>query len=337
MAEKLGLGIDLGTANLLVYLEKKGIIFNEPSVIAFDRESGKIVAAGKDAHKMLGKVHDKISVIKPLRNGVISDMKAAKALLSYVLKEVENLTEKDLTNTSCVMCCPSEVTKIERDIITELAVNMGISDVLIDEEIKAAALGANVDIFQSKGVMIVDIGGGTTDVGVISFGDIVLSRTIRMAGNYIDGELAKLVKQKDKVEIGELTSERCKMELADLRKDAAVKVNRYAGRDIVRGIPKWVDVSSDDVNKVVIPTYEEVVKLIAAVLKDTPPELSADIFTHGILLTGGGALIKGVEEFIKDRIQVPVTVVSNPLTCVAEGSKFLLKNRGDYLVNPLKL
>jgi rod shape-determining protein MreB len=337
MAEQKGLGIDLGTANLLVYLEKKGIIFNQPSVIAFDRESGKIVAAGKDAHKMLGKVHDKISVIKPLRNGVISDMKAAKALLTYVLKEVENLTEKDLTNTACVMCCPSEVTKIERDIISELAQNMGISDVLIDEEIKAAALGANVDIFKSKGVMIVDIGGGTTDVGVLSFGDIVLSRTIRMAGNYIDTELAKRVKQMEKVEIGELTSENCKIELADLRKDAQVRVNRYAGRDIVRGIPKWVDISSEDVNKVVIPTYEEVVKLIAAVLKDTPPELSADIFEHGIYLTGGGALIRGVEEFIHERIKVPVKVVNNPLTCVAEGSKYLLKNRGDYLVNPLKL
>lgn len=337
MADKNGLGIDLGTANLLVYLEKKGIIFNEPSVIAFDRESGQIVAAGKDAHKMLGKVHDKISVIKPLRNGVISDMKAAKALLEYVLEEVEHFTEKDLSNTACVMCCPSEVTRIERDIITELAKNMGISDVLIDEEIKAGALGANVDIFKSKGVMIVDIGGGTTDVGVLSFGDIVLSRTVRMAGNFIDTEIAKMIKQNEKVEIGELTSERCKIELADLRSDAPVKVNRYAGRDIVRGIPKWVDVSSVDVNKVIVPIYLEIVKLISAVLKDTPPELSADIFEHGILLTGGGALVKGVEEFISSRIKVPVKVVSNPLTCVAEGSKFLLKNRGDYLVNPLKL
>ena len=337
MAEKIGLGIDLGTANLLVFLEKKGIIFNEPSVIAFDRESGKIVAAGRDAHKMLGKVHDKISVIKPLRSGVISDMKAAKALLQYVLAEIENLTEKDLSNTQCVMCCPSEVTKIERDIISELALDMGISDILIDEEIKAGALGANVDIFKSKGIMIVDIGGGTTDVGVLSFGDIVLSRTIRMAGNFIDKELAKLVKQNEKVEIGELTSERCKIELADLRKGAQVKVNRYAGRDIVRGIPKWVDVSSTSVNSVIAPAYEEIVKLIAAVLKDTPPELSADIFRHGILLTGGGALVKGIEEFIKERIKVPVSVVSNPLTCVAEGSKYLLKNRGDYLVNPLKL
>jgi len=337
MANKNGLGIDLGTANLLVYLEQKGIIFNEPSVIAFDRESGKIVAAGKDAHNMIGKVHDKINVIKPLKNGVISDMKAAKSLLSYVLEKVENLTEKELYNTECVMCCPSEVTKIERDIMTELAVNMGISNVIIDEEIKAGALGANVDIFKSRGVMIVDIGGGTTDVGVISYGDIVLSRTIRMAGNYIDSEIVKMVKKQEKVEIGELTSERVKTELADLREIRPVIINKYAGRDIVRGVPKFVNVSSEDVAKVLIPTYEEVVKLIAAVLKDTPPELSADIFEHGILLTGGGALIKGVEEFISKRIKVPVKVVSNPLTCVAEGSKYLLKNRGDYLINPLKL
>ncbi len=337
MADKMGLGIDLGTANLLVYLEKKGIIFNEPSVIAFDRESGKIVAAGEDAHKMVGKVHDKISVIKPLKNGVISDMRAAKSLLSYVLEKVENLTEKELSNSQCVMCCPSEVTKIERDIMIELALNMGIDDVLIDEEVKAGALGANVDIFKSRGVMIVDIGGGTTDVGVISYGDIVLSRTIRMAGNFVDTEIAKFVKQKEKVEIGELTSERVKIELADLRENSKEVTNKYAGRDIVRGIPKWVNVSTKDVSKVLVPTYEEVVKLIAAVLKDTPPELSADIYEHGILLTGGGALVKGVEEFISSRIKVPVKVVSNPLTCVAEGSKYLLKNRGDYLVNPLKL
>ncbi len=337
MAKKIGIGVDLGTANLLVYLEKKGIIFNEPSVISFDRESGKIVAAGADAHKMLGKVHSKISVIKPLKDGVISDMRAAKSLLSFVLKKVENLTEKQLSNTSCVICCPSEVTNIERDIMIELALNMGISDVFIEEEIKAAALGANVDIFKSKGVMIVDIGGGTTDVGVLSFGDIVLSRTIRMAGSFIDSEVAKLVKKNDRVEIGELTSERSKIELADLREDAPFVENRYAGRDIVRGVPKWVHISSDDVKKVINPAYEEVVKLIAAVLKDTPPELSADIFQNGILLTGGGALVRGVEDFISKRIKVPVKVVSNPLTCVAEGSKYLLKNRGDYLINPLQL
>ncbi len=335
--KRIGIGIDLGTANLLVFLEQKGIIFNEPSVIAFDRESGKIVAAGKDAHKMLGKVHSKIEVIKPLKNGVISDMKAAKLLLRYVLTQIEDLTDEDLSNTSSVMCCPSEVTKIERDIIIELATNMGMQEVLIDEEIKSAALGSNIDIFESKGVMMVDIGGGTTDVGILSYGDIVLSRTIRMAGNYIDSELAKYVKQKDKVEIGELTSERAKINLADLREDAVDKSMRFAGRDIVRGVPKWVTITNEDVVKVLTPIYEEIVKLISAVLKDTPPELSADIYKHGIYLTGGGSLVKGVEEFIKKRINVPVKVVPNPLTCVAEGSKYLLKNRGDYLVNPLKL
>lgn len=337
MAERMGLGIDLGTANLLVYLEKKGIIFNEPSVIAFDHESGQIVAAGIDAHKMIGKVHSKISVIKPLKNGVISDMHAAKSLLSYVLRKIENLTEKELSNTATVMCCPSEVTKIERDIMIELAKNMGINDVFIEEEIKAGALGANLDIFKSKGVMIVDMGGGTTDVGVLSFGDIVLSRTIRMAGNYIDGEIAKLIKKNQKVEIGELTSEQCKIDLQDLRENAPLVINRYAGRDIVRGVPKYVEITSEDIRQIIIPTYEEVVKLITAVLKDTPPELSADIFQNGILLTGGGSLVKGVEDFISKRIRVPVRVANNPLTCVAEGAKYLLKNRGDYLVNPLQL
>ncbi|HCG63760.1 MAG TPA: rod shape-determining protein [Sphaerochaeta sp.] len=337
MNEKLGLGIDLGTANLLVYLERKGIIFNEPSVIAFDRESGRIVAAGEDAHKMLGKVHSKISVVKPLRSGVISDMRAAKALLTYVLGKVENLTEKNLTKTTCVICCPSEVTKIERDVMIDLAAKMSITDVFIEEEIKSGALGSGVDIFKSKGVMVVDIGGGTTDVGVISFGDIVLSRTIRKAGSFMDDEIAKYVKKTQSVEIGELTSERVKMELGDLHSSAKSVTNKYAGRDMVKGIPKWVNLTTEEIQGVLVPVFDEIVKLIAAVLKDTPPELSADIFQHGILLTGGCSLLRGIEEYIGDRIQVPVHVVHNPLTCVAEGTKYLLKNRGDYLVNPLQL
>ena len=337
MNEKLGLGIDLGTANLLVYLERKGIIFNEPSVIAFDRESGRIVAAGEDAHKMLGKVHSKISVVKPLRSGVISDMRAAKALLTYVLGKVENLTEKNLTKTTCVICCPSEVTKIERDVMIDLAARMSITDVFIEEEIKSGALGSGVDIFKSKGVMVVDIGGGTTDVGVISFGDIVLSRTIRKAGSFMDDEIAKYVKKTQSVEIGELTSERVKMELGDLHSSAKSVTNKYAGRDMVKGIPKWVNLTTEEIQAVLVPVFDEIVKLIAAVLKDTPPELSADIFQHGILLTGGCSLLRGIEEYIGDRIQVPVHVVHNPLTCVAEGTKYLLKNRGDYLVNPLQL
>lgn len=337
MNEKLGLGIDLGTANLLVFLERKGIIFNEPSVIAFDRESGRIVAAGEDAHKMLGKVHSKIAVVKPLRNGVISDMRAAKALLTYVLGKVENLTEKNLSKTTCVICCPSEVTKIERDVMIDLAAKMNIMDVFIEEEIKSGALGAGVDIFKSKGILVVDIGGGTTDVGVLSFGDIVLSRTIRKAGSFMDDEISKYVKKTQSVEIGELTSERIKIELGDLHDHAKVVTNKYAGRDMVKGIPKWVTLTTSEISSVITPVFDEIIKLISAVLKDTPPELSADIYQHGILLTGGCSLIRGIEQYIEKQIQVPVKVVHNPLTCVAEGTKYLLKNRGDYLVNPLQL
>ena len=276
-------------------------------------------------------------MVKPLRSGVISDMRAAKALLTYVLGKVENLTEKNLTKTTCVICCPSEVTKIERDVMIDLAAKMSITDVFIEEEIKSGALGSGVDIFKSKGVMVVDIGGGTTDVGVISFGDIVLSRTIRKAGSFMDDEIAKYVKKTQSVEIGELTSERVKMELGDLHSSAKSVTNKYAGRDMVKGIPKWVNLTTEEIQGVLVPVFDEIVKLIAAVLKDTPPELSADIFQHGILLTGGCSLLRGIEEYIGDRIQVPVHVVHNPLTCVAEGTKYLLKNRGDYLVNPLQL
>ncbi len=334
---KINLGIDLGTANLLVYMEKKGIIFNEPSVIAFDRESGKTVAAGRDAHRMLGKVHSKISVIKPLRNGVISDMRAAKALLSYVLNQVERLTDKQLNNTTSVLCCPSEVTKIERDVMIDLARNMGIQDVFIEEEIKAGALGSGVDIFKSRGVMIVDIGGGTTDIGILSYGDIVLSRTIRMAGNYMDDEIAKYIKKTRNIEIGELTAEKCKFELADIHDTVKSVSAKYAGRDLVKGIPQWTTITTEELREVLLPIFHEIVKLIAAVLKDTPPELSADIYRTGILLTGGGSLVGGVDEFVKKHINVPVRIVANPLTCVAEGTKFLLKNRGDYLINPLQM
>lgn len=335
--DRIGLGIDLGTANLLVYQEKKGIIFNEPSVIAFDRESGQVVAAGNDAHRMLGKVHAKIAVIKPLRNGVISDMRAAKALLSYVLSKIDNLTDKDMERTTCVICCPSEVTKIERDVMVELAAKMKIKDVFIEEEIKSGLLGAGVDIFMSKGTMIVDIGGGTTDVGILSFGDIVISRTVRKAGNFMDDEITKYVKKNRNVEIGELTAERIKLELADLHENAKTNTFRYAGRDMVKGIPKWFELSTGEMQEILFPIFDEIVKLVSAVLKDTPPELSADIFRNGILLSGGCSLIKGIEQYVGKRIQVPVRVVSNPLTCVAEGTKYLIKNRGDYLVNPLQM
>ncbi len=332
--DKIGVGIDLGTANLLIYIEKQGITFNEPSIVSFDRETGNVIAAGFDAREMLGKTHEKISVVKPLADGVISDMKAAKALLTYVFEKIEKLSKKDLKKVKTLICCPSEVTKIEKDIMIDLGQEMGMEDIFIEEEVKSAALGAGIDIYTARGTLMVDIGGGTTDVGVLSFGDTVLSRTIRMAGNYIDNEIYKFVKKTHKVEIGELTSEEIKKDLATLNPNLEVASKRYAGSDIVRKIPTWLHVTNQEICSVITPIYEEVVNLVKAVLKDTPPELSADIFKNGIQLTGGGAMVDGVEEFFKSRLRVPVTVVKNPLTAVVEGTKTLLKNRGDYLDNP---
>jgi len=335
MTKNIGIGIDLGTANLLVYVEKKGIVFNEPSVIAFDRETGQIIAAGQDAHDMIGKSHEKIAVIKPLRDGVVSDMRAAKALLTYVFNSLDFVGEKDFTKVTTLICCPSEVTKIERDVMIDLAVSMGMGDTFIEEEVKSAAIGSGIDIFKTKGILLVDIGGGTTDVGVLSFGDIVLSRTVRMAGNYIDELIMKHVKKTHKLEIGEQTAEKIKMGLGSLVEGEPAKELKFAGRDIVVGFPRWVTLNSDEIKEVITPVYEEVAKLIAAVLKDTPPELSADIYRDGIILAGGGSMIPGLTDFIHKRIKVPIKVVNNPLTCVVEGTKYLLRNRGNYLINPM--
>ncbi len=332
--ERLGVGIDLGTANLLIFVEKHGIVFNEPSIVSFDRETGQVITVGFDAREMLGKTHEKILVVKPLADGVISDMRAAKALLSFVFDKVESISKKEMRKTTALICCPSEVTKIEKDIMKELGKEMGISDVFIEEEVKSGAVGAGINIYNAKGTLIVDIGGGTTDVGVLSFGDIVLSRTIRMAGNYIDNEIFKYIKKNHRVEIGNLTAEEIKIQLATLNPSAENESKRYAGSDIVKRIPTWLNVDKDEIRKVITPIYEEIVNLVKAVLKDTPPELSSDIFKNGIHLTGGGALVNGIEDFFKERLRVPVTVVDNPLTCVAEGTKTLLKNRGDYLDNP---
>ncbi|HEY8364276.1 MAG TPA: rod shape-determining protein, partial [Haloplasmataceae bacterium] len=231
---KLGIGIDLGTTNLLVYIEGHGIIFNEPSVVAFDIQTGEVIAGGEDAFSMIGKTHNKIRVSRPLREGVISDMDAAKALLRYVFERVQNV--RDFKNSKCLICCPSEVTQIEREAMRELAIQMGINDVFIEEEIKSGAIGAGLDIYTANAAMVIDIGGGTTDVGVLSLGDVVLSQTLRIAGNYIDQEIIKYVHKTHNLVIGQKTAEKAKIEIATLL-DEEEKFTRVSGRDLVTGLP----------------------------------------------------------------------------------------------------
>ena len=330
--KKLGIGIDLGTTNLLIYVQGHGIIFNEPSVVAFDVETGEVIAGGQDAYSMIGKTHSHIKVCRPLREGVISDMEAAKALLKYCFTRVNNI--KNIQNALCIICCPSEVTQIEREAMKQLAVEMGINDVFIEEEIKAGAIGSGNDIYNSKAVMVCDIGGGTTDVGVLALGDVVLSQSIRIAGNYIDNEIIKYVHKNHNLVIGPMTAEKVKKELITLYADDD-RTMRVCGRDLMKGVPSSTEVNSQEIRMVVLPVMAEIVSVIRNVLEITPPELSADLVDAGIICDGGGSQIPGLKEFLEEAVSLPVEICAQPLTAVVEGTKVLLKNRGYYLINPV--
>ena len=330
--KKLGIGIDLGTTNLLIYVQGHGIIFNEPSVVAFDVETGEVIAGGQDAYSTIGKTHSHIKVCRPLREGVISDMEAAKALLKYCFTRVNNI--KNIQNALCLICCPSEVTQIEREAMKQLAVEMGINDVFIEEEIKAGAIGSGNDIYNSKAVMVCDIGGGTTDVGVLALGDVVLSQSIRIAGNYIDNEIIKYVHKNHNLVIGPMTAEKVKKELITLYADDD-RTMRVCGRDLMKGVPSSTEVNSQEIRMVVLPVMAEIVSVIRNVLEITPPELSADLVDAGIICDGGGSQIPGLKEFLEEAVSLPVEICAQPLTAVVEGTKVLLKNRGYYLINPV--
>ncbi|ERJ11131.1 rod shape-determining protein [Haloplasma contractile] len=329
-SKKLGIGIDLGTTNLLVYVEGNGIIFNEPSVVAFDVETKDVIAGGTDAFSMIGKEHKKIKVSRPLRDGVISDMDAAKAMLKYVFERVQNI--RDFHNATCLICCPSEVTQIEREAMRDLAIQMGIKDVFIEEEIKAGAIGAGIDIYSPSAAMVIDIGGGTTDVGVLSLGDVVLSHSIRVAGNYIDQEIIKYVHKHHNLIIGQKSAERAKIKVATLLEDEEEeRVARIAGRDLVTGLPRTVNVTSQEIKTILQPIFQDITNVAYTVLEQTPPELAADIVDNGIIVDGGGALIPGVKEYFESMLSLPVRITENPLTAVVQGTKVLLRNKGSYI------
>lgn len=330
--KKIGIGIDLGTTNLLVYVQGHGVIFNEPSVVAFDIETGDVIAGGQDAFSMIGKTHNKIRVSRPLREGVISDMDAAKAMLKYVFHRVQTI--RNFKESSCLICCPSEVTQIEREALKELAIKMGITDVFIEEEIKSGAIGAGIDIYSPQAAMIIDIGGGTTDVGVLSLGDVVLSKSIRVAGNYIDQEIIKYVHKQHNLVIGPITAERAKISIATLLDDGEEKEMTISGRDLVTGLPASCRITSSEIRQLLIPIFGEIRNVVFSVLEQTPPELSSDIVSNGIVIDGGGALIPGIKEYFEKVVNLPVRIAENPLSAVVEGTKTLLKNRGNYLNSP---
>lgn len=311
-------GIDLGTANSLVYVKGKGIVLREPSVVAIDRNTDEVLAIGEDAQKMIGRTPGNIVAIRPLRDGVISDFDMTEAMIRHFLNKV--VGRSFLIRPHVMICVPTEITIVERRAVQEAAEQAGAKRVDLIEEPIAAALGAGIDISEPIGSMVVDIGGGTCDVAVISLGGIVNGESIRVAGNKFDSDIETHVKRAHHLMIGERTAENIKMTIGAAYVGARKLDMEIRGRDIVTGMPKNITVETEEIVKCVSESVSKIVSCIRRVLDVTPPELSADIFDRGIILTGGGALLYGLDELIRRETGIPTAIADDPLSCVAIGT-----------------
>ncbi len=315
------IGIDLGTANTLVYLKSKGIVLNEPSVVAA-YENGKILAVGSEAKEMLGRTHSKIKAVRPLKDGVIADFEAAGVMLGHFIKKA--LGNKGVLRPRAVICVPTGISAVERKAVEEAAANVGVRKIRIIDEPMAAAIGAGIDVDAPVGSMIVDIGGGTSEVAVISLGGIVSGLTVRTAGDSHDEAINSYVKKKYGITIGPRNAESIKLKIGTVQKTNSEKKEMVNGRNSVSGMPCSGYVTGNDIRCALIPKISSIIDAIKSVLEQTPPELSSDILKSGIILTGGGALLDGIDDVIRNAVNIPVRVADNPLECVAIGTGIII-------------
>ncbi len=318
------IGIDLGTANVLIHMKGQGVVLNEPAVVAIDKTTNKVLAVGEEAHQMVGRTPGNIVAIRPMRDGVIADFDMTEALLSHFLDKLN--VKGFFSKPRILICCPTNVTTVEQKAIRQAAERSGGKKIHLEEEPKVAAIGAGMDIFQPSGNMIIDIGGGTTDVAVMSMGDIVTSESIKVAGDLFDREITNYIKNKYKLLIGERTAENIKLEIGTVLQGSRQTTIEIRGRDMVTGLPRTVEVSSDEVSEALEESIQLIIQAAKSVLEKTPPELSADIIDRGIFLTGGGAMLDGLDTLLSEKLLVPVFVSENPLNCVATGTGILLEN-----------
>ena len=318
------IGIDLGTKNVLIYVKGKGVVLNEPSVVAIDTTSKKVLAVGKEAYEMIGRTPGKVKAICPMKDGVIADFEVTEAMLNKFLEKV--IGKSFLSKPRILICCPSNITQVEKNAIREIAERTGAKKVYLEEEPKVAAVGAGMDISKPSGSMVIDIGGGTTDIAVLSLGGIVTSSSIRIAGNAFDGDIIKYIKDKYKLLIGDKTAEDIKLTIGTVTKTRKKDVMEIKGRDMATGLPKMIEITPNEIEEALKNDIEKIINEAKKVLEDTPPELAADIVEKGIILTGGGSLIEGLPQELKEHLQVPVFISDNPLTNVAEGTGVMLEN-----------
>ncbi|GEL77452.1 rod shape-determining protein [Tenuibacillus multivorans] len=311
-------GIDLGTANTLVFVKGKGIVLREPSVVAVNNHTGEITAVGIEAKKMIGKTPESLSIIRPMKDGVIADYDTTSAMMKYYIGKIQRKTWFGKPNV--MVCVPSGITMVEERAVIDATKQAGSKHVFPISEPFAAAIGAGLSVWEPQGNMVVDIGGGTTEVAIVSLGGIVTSQSLRIAGDKLDEEIMYYVKKHKGLVIGESTAEDIKMQLGAAKKTDDKESMEIRGRDTVFGLPKTVEITSDEVVDAISDTIQSMIGKIMETLEATPPELSADIMDRGIVLTGGGAMLRYLDELIKEQTKIPVFVSEHPLDCVAIGT-----------------
>ncbi len=324
------IGIDLGTASVLVYIRGKGVVLKEPSVVAFDRDNDRIKAIGEEARQMIGRTPGNIVAVRPMRQGVISDYKVTERMVKYFIQKA--VGRRTYKKPRISVCVPSGATDVEINAVKDATLEAGAREVHIIEEPIAAAIGAGIDISKPCGNMIVDIGGGTTDIAVISLGGTVDSASIKVAGDDFDEAIIRYVKKKHNLLIGERTAEDVKIQIGTAYELPELLKMEVRGRNMVTGLPKTVEITSEDVREALEETTNQIVEAIHGVLESTPPELAADIADRGIVMTGGGCLLRGLEKLIESRIGINTMTAENPMICVAVGTGQYL----DYLNGKLK-
>ena len=323
------LGIDLGTANTLVYVRERGVVISEPSVVATDKRSGKVLAVGAEAKKMVGRTPANIVAVRPLKDGVIADFETVESMLHYFIRKVHD--QYPFTpRPRVIIGVPSGVTEVEKRAVQDAALNAGSREAYMIEEPMAAAIGAGLPIHEAAGSMIVDVGGGTTEVAVISLGGVVLSRSIRIGGDEIDEQIVQFARREHDLYIGERTAEETKIAIGSASMVNEELKTSMRGRDLVTGLPKEVDVTIGDIRDAISGPVNLIVEAVKLSIEETPPELLADIMDQGIILAGGGALLKGLDVRLEEETKMPVHIADDPLQCVVRGTGMCLENLEVY-------
>lgn len=332
------LGIDLGTANTLVYVKGKGILIREPSVVALRENREEVLAVGDEAKRMIGRTPGNIVAVRPMKDGVIADFDVTETMIRYFITKAHKRSR--LVRPRIIICVPSGVTEVEKRAVLDAATHAGAREAYLIEEPMAAAIGAGLPVHEPTGNMVVDIGGGTTEVAIISLGGIVSSRSIRIGGDEMDEAIIHYIKRKYNLMIGERTAEEIKIEFGSAIKDGEEQIKEVRGRDMVSGLPRTLEISSEEIREALEEPVNSILDAVRFTLEQTPPELSADVMDRGIILTGGGSLLKGLDKLLIKETQMPVHLADDPLDCVVKGTGIALeeiKSLKRVLIAPKKI